>query len=93
MELLENYLFEHLVQKYNLFVKDIQVEIQKNENLNTVLFNPRLTLTKHLCPKEYYSLKKEIYEVIFNETGLKPVANNGWKVQIIETTNSVMAVA
>jgi hypothetical protein len=93
MELLENYLFEHLVQKYNLFVKEIHVEIQKNENLNTVLFNPRLTLTKHLCPKEYYTLKKEIYEVVFNETGMKPVVNNGWKLEIINNTNTSVAVA
>jgi hypothetical protein len=93
MELLENYLFEHLVQKYNLFVRDIQVEIQKNENLSTVLFNPRLTLIQQLCPKEYYSLKKEIYEVVFNETGMKPVVNNGWEVEIINWTNTSVSVA
>lgn len=93
MELLETKLFDNLIQRYELFVKDISVEVQKKESMNTVLFTPHLTLTKKLCPKDYYKLKEDIYEIVHKTTKLKPVATNGWKVRIVEETNKVLAIA
>jgi len=93
MELLETKLFDNLIQRYELFVKDIRVEIQKKESMNTVLFTPQLTLTKKLCPKDYYRLKEGIYEIVHETTKLKPIASNGWKVDIVEETNKVLAIA
>lgn len=93
MELLETKLFDNLIQRYKLFVKDIRVEIQKKESMNSVFFSPQLTLKKELCPKDYYQLKQDIYEVVYKTTNLKPVASSGWKVSIVGETNKVLAIA
>lgn len=80
MEKLENCLFEKIVDKYNFFLSDIEVNITKNQSLNRVYFEPEVTVTTQVVPNEYYEMKNEVYKVIKEQTNLMPVLRTGWRI-------------
>jgi hypothetical protein len=80
MEKLDNSLFEKIIDKYNFFLSDINVNITKNLSLNRVYFDPEVTVTTVVVPNEYYDMKNEVYRVIKEQTNLTPVLRAGWKI-------------
>ncbi len=72
-EKLENCLFQKIVEKYNFFLSDVEVNITKNPSRNSVYFDPEITVTTQLVPNEYWDMKTDIYSVIKEETNLTPV--------------------
>ena len=80
LEKLENCLFQKIVDKYNIFLSDVEVNITKNPSRNSVYFDPEITVTTQLVPNEYWDMKNDIYHVIKEETNLTPVLRAGWKI-------------
>lgn len=80
LEKLENCLFQKIVEKYNIFLSDVEVNITKNPSANHVYFDPEITVTTQLVPNEYWDMKTDIYHVIKEETKLTPVLRAGWKI-------------
>lgn len=80
MEKLENCLFSRVVDKYNFFLSNVEVNITRNPSRDSVYFDPEVTVTTPMVPNEYYDMKNEIYQIIKEETKLTPVLRAGWKI-------------
>ena len=80
MEKLENCLFSKVIDRYNFFLSNVEVNITRNPSRNSVYFDPEVTVTTPMVPNEYYDMKNEIYHIIKEETKLTPVLRAGWKI-------------